>query len=356
MVVLFVLTLALANVGTAYGDLLVTSRETNSVVRFTDAGQFIEVFVPGITTDLAANEALNGGLVGPVGIAMRPGDNDHLYVVSSGITRESLSSNVSSILRYDIRTGAFVDVYATGGDLEDSTDLAFDAAGNAYVSNFGDFGTFAFHDNVVKFGPGNTPAGTFASLPFPAGAVGVEFGPNNDLFVSSFANNAIYRYDATTGAQIGTDPFIPLVLDGAGGAGLLYHDGYLYASSVSLGDPSTANSVIMRFDVLDPSSPTTFIQEGPGENLSFPGNMAIAPNGNLLVASLGIDFQAENPGQILEYDINDGTFIGVYAQGNLVGPGAILFAAVPEPSTFVLGATGAGMLGLCVWRRRRRKV
>ncbi|MBX3414527.1 MAG: PEP-CTERM sorting domain-containing protein [Pirellulales bacterium] len=350
---LIVLAVVLNQVMPAQADLLVTSRESNSVVRFTDSGQFIGVLIQGDPTNAANNTAMNGGLVGPIGIATKPGDDDHLYVVSSGITQTGFSTGVSSVLQYDLKTGAFVGSYATD-DLNNSSDLVFDASGNALVSNFSNLFD-AFHDNVVKFEADGTPTGTFAQLPFPMGAVAIALGPSNDLFVSTFFGNQIYRYNATTGAQIGTEPWVAQVLDGAWGAGLLYHDGYLYASNASQAPPASASHVIMRYDITDPSLSTAFITDVGGVHLAFPGDMAIAPNGNLLVASLGNDFSdPTQAGQILEYDIDTGAFVGIYAQGFLNGPAAMTFAAVPEPSSVALALMGTALTGVGVWRRRRR--
>lgn len=347
LTVVLVLALAATTCVSAQADLLVTSRESNSVVRFTDAGDYIGVFIPGNTLDLTANETLNGGLVGPIGIATRPGDDDHIYVLSSGLTQTGLSSNESSILKYNRTTGQHVETIATGGTLADSSDLIFDADGNAYVSNFWDLNT-NFHGDVVKFGSDNSPMGAFASLPNPTGAVVMAFGPNNDLFVSSFLENSIYRFDASNGDPIGVGPFA-MGFGGDNASGLLYHDGYLYASNV-------LNHVILRYDVTNPGSGTLLVDDSfvGGGNLAFPSDLAIAPNGNLLVASLGTDFGNPNAGQILEYSIANGDFLGVYAEGSLNGPAQMLFVAVPEPSTLLLGLTGLGMLGLGVWRRRRR--
>ncbi|MHC4992023.1 MAG: hypothetical protein ACYTGC_13705, partial [Planctomycetota bacterium] len=71
------------------------------------------------------------------------GPDGHLYVASS---------NSSSILRYDGRTGDFVDAFV--------------------------------------------PAGS-GGLGFP---VGLAFGPDGNLYVASFSNSRILRYDGTTGA------------------------------------------------------------------------------------------------------------------------------------------------------------
>jgi hypothetical protein len=54
--------------------------------------------------------------------------------------------------------------------------------------------------------------------------------------------------------------------------------------------------------------------------------------------------------------ITDGTgntiIIGEAPQGNVLVPGGILVAGVPEPGTMLL--MGSGLAGLVAWRRRRR--
>jgi len=333
----------------AFADLLVTSRETNSVLRYADDGTLIGTFIAGDPTNLANNDSLNGGLVGPVGLRTRPGDN-HLYVVSSGLVQGPNPTGVSRVLKYDLATGNFVGEWGTA-NLDDSSDIRFDGSGNAYVSNFGNFVANDFHDTIAKFDADGTPAGIFATLPQlnppnGAGPASMAFGPGGDLFASSFTTSSIFRFDSS-GALVGGGPFASSG-DIAGASGMLFDGGYLYVTSL-------LNGRIVRFDVSNPTLSEIFVDPAlDGSPLAFPSDMAIAPDGNLLVTSLGSG--AFDSGQILKYNIGSGEYMGVFAQGGgLTVPGQMMFTAVPEPSALAMGMAGAGMVGLGIWRRRRGK-
>ncbi len=174
--------------------LLVGSSRADNVLRFDQAtGAFIDEFIP----------AGAGGIDDPDHIVAR---GDSIYI-SGGNTPEQ-----SGIYRYQLSTGAFVEVFAAGGGLH---------------------------------------------RPY-----GFAFGPDERLYVSSFLTDQILRYDATTGA------FIDVFATGTGAAGGLNGpngmvfdaDGRLYVStqgSVAVdGEPTFPGlpSQVLRFDIADGSS------------------------------------------------------------------------------------------------------
>jgi DNA-binding beta-propeller fold protein YncE len=139
------------------------------------------------------------------------GPDSNLYV-NSTVT--------DAILRYDGRTGTFLDVFVPSGSggLEAPSGLVFGPDGHLYVTGFNfseilryDGRTGAFLDAFVPSGSGG--------LSFPAGLV---FGPDGHLYVSSHNNalvqrssvSEILRYDGQTGAFLGA--FVPR---GSGGLG-----------------------------------------------------------------------------------------------------------------------------------------
>ena len=175
------------------------------------------------------------------------GPDGHLYVTSSV---EAFGGGTNAILRYDGRTGVFLDAFVPqeSGGLSDPRGLVFGPDGHLYVTSAGsneilryDGHTGAFLDDFVPQGRGGLDA--------PRGLV---FGLDGHLYVTSAGVYAVLRYDGRTGA--------PLPVVGAsavfvsGGRGELQSpgelvfgpDGHLYVSSVSSSD--FGNSTILRYD------------------------------------------------------------------------------------------------------------
>ena len=140
----------------------------------------------------------SGGLSEPD--TMSWGPDGRLYI-SSGRTPEE-----SAILRYDARTGAFIDRFASGGGLTRPYGHAFGEDGYLYVSSFlsdqilryaADSGEF-----VDVFASGNgEPAGL-------NGPNGLAFGPDGKLYVTTEGSvegnfpglpSEVLRFDVATG-------------------------------------------------------------------------------------------------------------------------------------------------------------
>jgi len=205
------------------GNLYVSSRNNSSVLRYDRiTGAFIDAFVP----------SGSGGLTVAVGLTFGPDGN--LYVVSR---------NTHSVLRYDGTTGAFIDVFVTSqsGGLFDPRDPEFGPDGNLYVSSAG--------NQTVRRYDGSTGAylGVFAASAGFAQAcptclyqpIGLDWGADGDLYVSSFSNNRVQRFDGANGAFVGTAAVgnqLSGAIDGEFGP-----DGLLYVSS-------NVNSRVLRFN------------------------------------------------------------------------------------------------------------
>jgi hypothetical protein len=106
----------------AYADLLVSSRDSNSILRYNEAtGAFIDEFV----------SSGSGGLNSPRSLLLGPDGN--LYVSSGG---------TDSVMRYDGTTGAPLPapgqmgaVFASGGGLRGPAGLILGRDGNLYVDS-----------------------------------------------------------------------------------------------------------------------------------------------------------------------------------------------------------------------------
>jgi DNA-binding beta-propeller fold protein YncE len=206
------------------GNLYVSSRNNSSVLRYDGAtGAFIDAFVP----------SGSGGLSTAVGLTFGPDGN--LYVAS----RDN-----HAVLRYDGATGAFIGTFVASGSggLRDPRDPEFGPDGDLYVSSAA--------NNTVRQYDGSTGAsvGVFATSADPAvqgcpsclwQPIGIDWGPNGDLYVSSYSNNRVQRFDGTSGTFVATAA-VGNQLNGAIDAEF-GPDGKLYVSS-------NGTSRVIRFD------------------------------------------------------------------------------------------------------------
>jgi len=163
------------------GDLYVASAANDRVLRFDGAsGDFLDVAARG------------QGMDGPVGITFGPGGE--LFVGAA------LSNRV-----YVFDDGAFLRSFNAGGSHRNATGLAFNDAGALLVAQ-------SVTNEILAFdGTQGTFSGVLASgtMNIP---IYMERAPGGDLIVGSFGDDAVLRYDASTGALLGT-----LVTSGSGG-------------------------------------------------------------------------------------------------------------------------------------------
>ena len=142
----------------------------------------------------------------------------------------------------------------------------------------------------------------------------IIFGPDGNLYVSSFDTDAVVRFNGATGALI--DEFVSSSSSENGGldgpVGLIFDDANrLYVAS------NLTNSVI-RYKA-DGSFDREFVSAGTG-GLSGPENLLIGPAGRLLVGSTITN-------QILRYNGVTGDFVDVFADASkgLDDPRGMLF-------------------------------
>jgi hypothetical protein len=240
------------------GGLYVCSEETNAVLRFDPAtGAFDANFIAD-DPQTAIDET--GGLAGPADIIWGP---DGLAYVGS--------FDNDSILRYDGRTGAFVDVFVATG-----------AAGNL-----------------------NGPD------------AGMAFGPGDQLYVPSFFNDRVKQYDVDGSfvrnlvGPVATNLDRPRTV-------LFPGDGFVYISS-------EGSDSVLKCDELTGDLVSELIVDDAGTSadetggLDGPTGMAIGPDGALYVASVNTD-------TVLRYDLATGAFIDTFVgSGSFTTPTHLMF-------------------------------
>lgn len=301
---------------------ILLSGPTDNTVKVADPeGNFLGNLV-------VSNPNLNGGLVGTDGL--------EITVNGDLLVGAVLSKNV---LRYAGNTGAFIDEFiATGSGgffnpntqtgLDTVTQIKFGPDGNLYISNFIAFDGFdpatrepflstdptQNVDNVLVFDPN----GNFLTqYDFPSAGpevpLGIEF-VGNKLLVVSRVDNAIYKFDDITSADLtkpnkltpfidGNDPNIPL----NGPAGLLVaSDGNLYVSSLD-------SQQIQRYNANDGSFIDIFVDKTNEKGITGPSALLETPNGQELIvtgfSSLNaarIDFEGEDAGTVIDVFIPAG--------------------------------------------------
>lgn len=300
------LCLLLGKGNVARADLLVSSRDGNSILRFNQtSGAFLSTFVT----------AGSGGLSQPVG--MRLGPDGSLYVSSFG---------TNQILKYDGKTGAYQGVFASGPSLSMPADLRFGPDGSLYVANFGD-------TTVTRYdGTTGVLIDTYTG-PDLAQPTSVLFDGMGRLFVSSFGTDRILRFDASSSS------FVPFA-----SSGVLGPSGMAIGPDANLYVASLLGFEVRKYDLGSGADLGAFASTG---DFSYPSDVLFSPEGKLLVTSLTF-------ASVLGYDAATGAAQGVFAGGNGLNlPAQLLLIPVPEPSSALLALCGA--LVLFVWKLRTRR-
>jgi len=324
------------------GYLLVDSFDHDSILRYNEnTGAFVDTLVP----------KGSGGLDNPDTMILGPDHNlyvsNHLEPINDG------QGQLSSVLRFNGTTGAFLGVIADGSLVSSPRGIVFGPDGNLYVAEGKGPGT------VLRF-DGTT--GAFLGDFIPTGSGGLAhptrmvFGPDGqndgqlDLYIGSATDHNIRRYDGTTGAFKDT-----FVASGAGGLVNPFvfvfgpEDGDLYVSNAF----ATPGS-ILRFEGPAEPNPGAFLGEfvPPGSGgLNTPLGMLFGPDVNgdghqdLYVASAVVNnnFQAHpDTSEVLCYDGVTGAFLKTFItpdSGNLDLPWFMVFTETDPMNLNYDGAT-----------------
>ncbi len=259
------------SIGLTFGPnpdtLLVGNTRGDNVYQFNaQTGAFIKEFIAPRTGGLSDPDTL---LYGPD--ANGDGQAD-LYVASGNKPSTSTEVGASSVLVYDGQSGAFIKAL-----VRDNPATTVDETGGLF-------------------------------RPY-----GMAFGPDGNLYVSSFRSDKILRYNATTGA------FLDVFASGTGTAnglngpnGLLFIGNSLYVTtqgSVADADGNVSfvfDSQVLRYDSLAAgSTPIVFAPQPTPDPASFGFvsflGLALAPNGDLYVS----DFA----NSIRRYNLTTGTLV-----------------------------------------------
>jgi outer membrane protein assembly factor BamB len=142
-------------------------------------------------------------------------------------------------------------------------------------------------------------------------AIAVASSARGDLFVSSFSQNSVRRYDENTGAFIGT--FISAGLGGlnAPHRGTFGPDGNFYVASAN-------NDRVLRYNGATGAFIDVF---ATAAQLDYPVDLQWGPDGNLYVSSQLND-------SVVRFNGTTGLFIDVFVSagsGGLDGPSGIQF-------------------------------
>jgi sugar lactone lactonase YvrE len=182
------------------------------------------------------------------------------------------------------------------------------AAGSLYISSY--------HNNKVLRYDGAT--GAFVDVFAPGGGIdlpwGITFGPDGNLYVSSYNTNQVLRYDGLTGAFIGAFTSGRQLISPTG---LVFGpDGNLYVSS--------GGDQVVRFDGATGQYIDVFVSGG---GLNGPTGVVFGPDVDLYVGSFNND-------QVAQFDGATGAYVKTLPTGNgLAGPDGLAFG--PDGNLYV---------------------
>jgi hypothetical protein len=321
----------------ALGQLLVSDRVTNTILQFGWDGSFQKQLVG------PANSLSTSDLDGPAAMAF--GNGNDLFVASQ---------NTGEVLRFDRQTGQYLGSFASG--IYGPGGLMFDPASNVlYVSEFGNMDG----QKIDRFNaaPGASFGASLGSIGLDSdpktGRAGMALGPDGALYVSSFFDGRILRVNDPAGSS----PSAPTTF-AQGPMGFMGTNSLVFDSAGNLDAVGLFSFDVYRFGG-DGTGHGDLISAASG-SLAYPCAAIIAPNGNLLVSSMGNDKPNDpfglpiEPGYISEYNISTGAVVNQFFIHGIdpFQPTAMLVMPTPEPSTLAL--TVVGCLAGLAWATRRR--
>lgn len=292
----------IAGKGTVLNDDTTVTISDDLVVEGATGYRFIDPFV-------MAND---GGL--DHGRAVIFGPDGNIYVGHLGF---------AAVLRYDGKTGRFIDIFADGRGQAGGTSQIIFHNGNLFASIGGGILRFDGATGAPLPAPGKTGA-TFVTPGdgnLLKGGHALAFGPDGHVYVTSTHTNEILRFDGSSGAFLGA-----YVSSGSGGlsepnALTFGEDGRLYVGGIG-------SDAVHRYR--GPSEPSpggfvdNFVSPGSGGLNSMPsGGLQFGPGGDLYISD-------RDASSVLRYNGSTGAFIGVVVspgQGGISKAGGFTFDA-----------------------------
>ena len=164
-----------------------------------------------------------------------------------------VTSRTGDVKRYETTTGRFLQSIGSA-ELDSPEDVIVGPDGNIYVTD--DQGADA--DNIFRY----DASGSFIDVVVPGRLglevpVGMAFGPTEVLYVAGWNTDNVVRYDATTGALLGT--FVP-----PGSGGLDEANNVVFGPDDHLYVSSTGSDAIVRYDGMTGSLLGSFVAAGSG--------------------------------------------------------------------------------------------
>ena len=236
------------------------------------------------------------------------------------------------MLRYDATTGDFIDAFAEG--LNGPSGLLYDAEKDELlVSTLGNFNSELVLRFQASTGAMLNPA-TIGEGTGESGRTGLGYGPDGNLYVSSFGSEpfftgAVLQFDGETLAPNGVFALEPFL---SGASNFTFRAGET-PDTYQLDLVGLFSNNVARFNLAETEG--TLAVEDQGllitSELDFPSAILDLGDGSMLITNLGNDNPQTGPlrpGSIARFDIGSGqfidTFIAAGGDGSLSQPTALL--------------------------------
>jgi hypothetical protein len=288
----------------AQGNLLITCRDTNTVVRY----------------DRGVNVTLSSASSTPVSVNYTTVDGTAVagtnYFAESGTLNFAPGQTSQDILLATQEDPQAPGNVAFSVQLSNPSGGTTIGTGTAAVNVIVDNAArqFAIADSSAI--EGNTTAhyrGAFVQGLPDSGSYDPTFGPDGNLYVSNDGGNPVAKFNGTTGASMGL--FVPPVNGQASIVdGMVFNGGYLYVGS-------KPNSDVLQFNATTGAYVGVFVSGVSGG----PKNLAIGPDAN---GNANADLYVSTSNGVTRYDGTTGASLGTYitnGSGGLSGAGSMTF-------------------------------
>jgi sugar lactone lactonase YvrE len=160
-------------------------------------------------------------------------------------------------------------------------------------------------NSILRYSDGGAFLGTF--VPSNGGGLsspdlGIVRGPDGNVYVDSYGNSAVMRYDVNTGANLPSPGNSGAQFVASGSGGLSGADGLGFGGpGGNLYVASSNNNTVKRYDPVTGAFIDTIVSAGSG-GLSASNDIHFGPDGKLYVSN----YIQSGPGQVLRYDPSTG--------------------------------------------------